>query len=73
MPTRTISIRQKRQSPHNPTPSARFNESGVTSFASLVITQSGADTQVTAGADQVTISNYDNTAHALTANDFLLA
>jgi Ca2+-binding RTX toxin-like protein len=41
---------------------------GVQSFADLVIAQSGADTMITAGADQVTLHNFTN---PLTANDFL--
>ena len=49
------------------------NVAGVTSFADLVITQSGTDALVTAGADQVTLVNDDNTAHHLTASDFLFA
>jgi hypothetical protein len=43
---------------------------GVQSFADLIITQSGADTVITAGADQVTLHNFTN---PLTANDFLFA
>jgi len=42
----------------------------VQSFADLVITQSGADTMIAAGADQVTLHNFTN---QLTANDFLFA
>jgi hypothetical protein len=41
---------------------------GVQTFADLIITQSGTDTIVTAGADQVTLHNF---THSLTANDFL--
>jgi len=41
---------------------------GVQSFADLIITQSGADTIITAGADQVTLHNFTN---SLTTNDFL--
>jgi hypothetical protein len=40
------------------------------SFADLTITQSGTDTIITAGADQVTLHNF---AHLLTAHDFLFA
>ncbi|WLB90695.1 hypothetical protein [Bradyrhizobium japonicum] len=46
------------------------NVAGVHSFNDLVITQSGTDTLVTAGADQVTLHNF---AGSLTANDFLFA
>jgi hypothetical protein len=41
---------------------------GVHSFNDLVIAQSGADTLVTAGADQVTLHNFTS---SLTAHDFL--
>jgi hypothetical protein len=41
---------------------------GVHSFNDLVIVQSGTDTVITAGADQVTLHNF---THSLTANDFL--
>jgi Ca2+-binding RTX toxin-like protein len=41
---------------------------GVQSFADLIITQSGTDTIITAGADQLTLHNF---ANSLTANDFL--
>ena len=41
---------------------------GVQSFDDLVIAQSGTDTVITAGADQVTLHNFTN---SLTANDFL--
>ena len=40
----------------------------VHSFNDLVIAQSGTDTVITAGADQVTLHNFTN---SLTANDFL--
>jgi Ca2+-binding RTX toxin-like protein len=43
---------------------------GVQSFTDLIIAQSGADTMITAGADQVTLHNFTN---PLTANDFLFA
>jgi hypothetical protein len=46
------------------------NVAGVQSFADLVITQSGTNTIVTAGADQVTLHNF---THKLTAHDFLFA
>jgi hypothetical protein len=38
--------------------------------ADLIMTQSGADTVITAGADQITLHNFTN---PLTANDFLFA
>jgi Ca2+-binding RTX toxin-like protein len=41
---------------------------GVQSFADLIITKSGTDTIIAAGADQVTLHNF---ANSLTANDFL--
>jgi hypothetical protein len=41
---------------------------GVQSFSDLVITSSGTDTIITAGADQVTLHNFTS---SLTANDFL--
>ncbi|MEK9282101.1 MULTISPECIES: hypothetical protein [unclassified Bradyrhizobium] len=43
---------------------------GVQSFANLVVAQSGTDTVITAGADQITLHNFSS---ALTANDFLFA
>ena len=43
---------------------------GVHSFNDLVITQSGTDTVITAGADQVTLHNFTG---SLTENDFLFA
>jgi hypothetical protein len=43
---------------------------GVQSFNDLVITQSGADTLITAGEDQVTLHNF---AGSLTEKDFLFA
>jgi hypothetical protein len=46
---------------------------GVTSFSDLTIAHSGLDTVITAGADQVTLVSYDNTAHPLAASDFLFA
>jgi hypothetical protein len=46
---------------------------GVTSFTNLDIQQSVSNTVITAGADQVTLVNYDDTAHPLTASDFLFA
>jgi hypothetical protein len=41
---------------------------GVQSFADLIITQTGTDTVINAGADQVSLHNL---ANLLTANDFL--
>jgi hypothetical protein len=41
---------------------------GVQSFADLVITQSGTDTIITAGTDQITLHNFTG---SVTANDFL--
>jgi hypothetical protein len=41
---------------------------GVQSFNDLIITQSGTDTIVSAGADQVILNNFTN---SLTADDFL--
>jgi Ca2+-binding RTX toxin-like protein len=46
------------------------NVVGVHSFNDLVIAQSGTDTIINAGADQVTLHNF---THALTANDCLFA
>jgi hypothetical protein len=46
------------------------NVTGVQSFHDLVIAHSGADTIITAGADQVTLHNF---THSLTASDFLIA
>jgi hypothetical protein len=46
---------------------------GVTSFSDLIIVQSGSDTVITAAADQVTLVNYDDTTHPLSASDFLFA
>jgi hypothetical protein len=43
---------------------------GVQSFNDLVISQSGADTVITAGEDQVTLHNF---AGSLTEKDFLFA
>ena len=43
---------------------------GVQSFNDLVITQSGTDTVITAGADQVTLHNFMG---SLTERDFLFA
>jgi len=43
---------------------------GVQSFIDLVITQSGTDTVITAGEDQVTLHNF---AGSLTEKDFLFA
>ncbi|MGO4283227.1 hypothetical protein AB4Y99_03205, partial [Bosea sp. TAB14] len=43
---------------------------GVHSFADLTIAQSGSDTVITAGADQVTLHNF---THMLTHSDFLFA
>jgi hypothetical protein len=43
---------------------------GVDSFNDLVITQSGPDTVITAGADQVTLHNF---LGSLTERDFLFA
>jgi hypothetical protein len=53
-----------------------FQVAGVDSFDDLTITQSGADTVITTSAsasDTVTLVNYDNSAHPLTADDFLFA
>ena len=43
---------------------------GAESFNDLVITQSGTDTVITAGADQVTLHNF---LGSLTEKDFLFA
>jgi hypothetical protein len=46
------------------------NVAGVHSFNDLVITQTGTDTVITAGADQVTLHNFSG---SLTAHDILFA
>ena len=46
---------------------------GIDSFSDLTIAQSGLDTLITAGADQLTLVNYDDTEHPLIASDFLFA
>ena len=46
---------------------------GVTSFSDVTVVQNGSDTVITAAADQVTLVNYDDTTHPLTASDFLFA
>jgi hypothetical protein len=51
----------------------QFQVAGVASFDDLTIAQSGSNTVVTTSAsteDSVTLVNYDNSAHPLTAHDF---
>jgi Ca2+-binding RTX toxin-like protein len=53
-----------------------FQVADVTSFNDLNVVQDGSNTVITTSAsttDSVTLVNYDDTAHPLTASDFLFA